>query len=158
MFKPNVNHTRGFTTFYHTRGQTSDSWKICSKNISGITSRMHRMTPTPNRTARGSCCNTYTTSRTERNRGIGSLLGPARREIRENPGNSPFFLWIDGFETTQSSIRRRHPSGATTLLGAARRISRRSTFSTQPSTPTCQPRHMRTSTVNSSITTTVIHC
>ena len=28
MFKPNMNFSRGFLTFEHVRGQTSDSWKI----------------------------------------------------------------------------------------------------------------------------------
>ena len=106
MFKPNVNHTRGFTTFYHTRGQTSDSWKVGSWSAIQDLIKKHfgdhvpyaPNDPNTQPYSEGQLLQ-YLYNIKDRKKQSGwfaaQVFGPGRCEIRENPGNSPFFLWID---------------------------------------------------------------
>ena len=110
LFKPNMNYSRGFMTFHHIRGQTSDSWKVgpwsaiqeLFKDYFG--DYVPRAPDDPNAEfyAEGQLfqyLHNIKDRKEESDWFAPQVFGSACQWIRENARNSPFFLWIDCFET-----------------------------------------------------------
>ena len=110
MFKPNMNHTRGFTTFEHIRGQTSDSWKIGAWDSIAEVFKDYFGDYVP-RAPEDSAADLYKEGQvlqylhnirdraSEDDWFAPRVFDAASRWVRENAANSPFFLWVDCFET-----------------------------------------------------------
>ena len=109
IFKPNMNHTQGFMTFHHIRGQSSDSWKIGSwASIADLfADYFGDYVPRPvdadgeyytegqilqylhNIKSRGAEPDWFAPQ----------VFDSACRFVADNADNTPFFLWVDCFET-----------------------------------------------------------
>ena len=110
MFKPNMNFSRGFLTFEHVRGQTSDSWKIgpwepvadLFKDYFG--DYVPRAPEDPDATLykEGQVLqylHNISGRRVEEDWFAPRVFMSGCRWIEENAMNAPFFLWLDCFET-----------------------------------------------------------
>ncbi len=110
MFKPNMNHTRGFTTFEHIRGQTSDSWKIGAWDSIAEVFKDYFGDYVP-RAPEDSAADLYKEGQvlqylhnirdraSEDDWFAPRVFDAASRWVHENAANAPFFLWVDCFET-----------------------------------------------------------
>ena len=107
LFKPNMNHLRGFMTWDHIRGAGGDGWRTGSwdlikelyKNYFGayesaepdashLGGRGHFLQHLHN-----------VRDRKEESNWFGAkVFASASRWLRDNAANAPFFLWIDCFE------------------------------------------------------------
>ena len=110
IFKPNMNHTQGFMTYDHIRGQSSDSWKIGSwASIAGLFADYfgdyvprHSGDPSDEFYAEGQILqylHNIKGRREEADWFAPRVFDSACRFVTENADNTPFFLWVDCFET-----------------------------------------------------------
>ena len=110
MFKPNMNFSRGFLTFEHVRGQTSDSWKIGPWGpVAGLFKDyfgdyVPRAPENHDATlyAEGQVLqylHNISDRRVEEDWFAPRVFMSGCRWIEENARNAPFFLWLDCFET-----------------------------------------------------------
>lgn len=110
MFKPNMNYSRGFLTFEHIRGQTSDSWKTGPWDLVADLFRDYfgdyvpRAPKDPNAALyqEGQVLqylHNVRDRRSEEDWFAPRVFESGCRWIEENATNGPFFLWLDCFET-----------------------------------------------------------
>lgn len=110
IFKPNMNFSRGFLTFEHVRGQTSDSWRIGPWDTvaSSFKDYFGNYLPTPSSDsnvsfyAEGQVLQYLHNIRDRINEEdwfAPRVFTAGSRWIKDNANNSPFFLWMDCFET-----------------------------------------------------------
>ena len=110
MFKPNMNFSRGFLTFEHIRGQTSDSWKAGSWDLVKELFKDYFGEYVP-KVPQHSGSTLYSEGqvlqylhnvrdRTEEADWFAPrVFSSACRWVEDNARNRPFFLWLDCFET-----------------------------------------------------------
>ncbi len=110
MFKPNMNFSRGFLTFEHVRGQTSDSWKIGPwEPVAGLFKDyfgdyVPRAPDDPDATlySEGQVLQYLHNIRdrnVEEDWFAPKVFLSGCQWIEQNSKNDPFFLWLDCFET-----------------------------------------------------------
>ena len=110
MFKPNMNFSRGFLTFEHIRGQTSDSWKAGSWDLVKELFKDYfgeYVPKVPQHSgstlySEGQVLQYLHNIRDRKDEGdwfAPRVFSSAYRWIEDNARNRPFFLWLDCFET-----------------------------------------------------------
>lgn len=109
MFKPNMNFSRGFLTFEHIRGQTSDSWKTGSWDLMQDLFKDYFGDYMP-KTPSGPEATIYSEGQVlhylhnirerqeEADWFAPRVFSSASQWIEDNARNAPFFLWLDCFE------------------------------------------------------------
>ena len=123
MFKPNMNFSRGFLTFEHIRGQTSDSWKAGSWDLVKELFKDYFGEYVP-KVPQHSGSTLYSEGqvlqylhnvrdRTEEADWFAPrVFSSACRWVEDNARNRPFFLWLDCFRDPRNlrSSGELHPA------------------------------------------------
>lgn len=100
MFKPTMNYTRGFASWEFVRGQVDDHWRGGTREMVEELMRPHVREPID--WQRHTVMLQYFLNNRDRQREDDYL--PARtfnaavQWLRDNHTNTPFFLWVDGFD------------------------------------------------------------
>ena len=109
LFKPNMNQHRGFMTWEHIRGAGGDGWKTGSWDLirelfKDYFGAYEPAVPEASATSlEGESAflqhlHNVRDHREEADWPGARVFASARRWLRDNAGNAPFFLWIDCFE------------------------------------------------------------